>query len=573
MSFCLPKFAADELRKLLKERQLTPGMLSEMSSAERRQALSVLGAENAKTVNLLFERKLLLKNQQKAMISWAEQILGLKNKATPDTIAKVKQMTEIMSEQDIQKFKEDLIAKKLGLESITQEEAGRLINLANTVDKLKPQVEEMYKKDKLTKEDDLVRAEYGMNLALFKRYVSDLKVKGLDSQVLLGAVKNPGGFSKSIVASFDNSFWGNQGIFTMLNPKYVDLWAKNLIKSFSDMAKELRGLDTTIATEADVFSRKGAVDGTYAREKLAIGLRNEEAYPTSLPEKIPLLGRLFGASSAAYKNAALRLRADVADRLNKIAEKSGVDLTNKIEAEAIGDLVNSMTGRGGLGRAEPISPILNNYLFSPRLLRSTFDTLTSHLFNKRTKASAFAMKQAAQNLLGIAATYMAIISMYEALNPGSTETDPRGAHFGQVKVGNSWVNITGPLRPMLRTLSTLIPSFHNGEYAMWRKTATGKWMKFEVFPNKAPKYGAIVPLDIAEGFFEGKASPALAVVLDIWRQKDFNGNPPTPEGEASRLLTPISIQQYLQDKDNPNVDDVLKNTILNALGFSASTPK
>lgn len=577
MAFCLPKFAAEVLRKKLVSRELTPENLSEMTSEGRRTALSFLGEENAKQVNALFEGKLLLKNQQTAMINWAKQVLRMKPDVMRDTLSKVEKMTEVLTPKELDKFLEDIVEKKLGID-INAKEAGQLVDLANTVKQKKVAVDAMQKdptyKDRFnsgkeTPQEIQTRTEYGLSLQTFKDFVSNFKP--VDSTTL-------GGLTKSMVASVDNSFWGNQGIVALLDPLKSGIWAKNFIKSLGDLGKALKGEDPIKAVKADIYSRPNALNGNYTRGKVALGLATEEAYPTALPERIPLLGRLFKASSAAYNGAALRLRADLFDRELALAEKNGIDITDSTQIEPLGKMINSQTGRGEIGAS---GKVLNEYFFSPRLLKATFDTLTANLLNKDIGAkkvtdvfrgkftNPYALKQSAYTLMRITGTVLAVQAIANVLNPGSAETDPRGAHWGQIKVGDhTYISIAGPFRPLLRTVARLFPTYHDGRLGFWQKDANGKWRDLS-----DGKFGGTTPLDIAEQFVEGKASPVFGTLLTVWRGKDYNFNKPTITSSAVNLLTPMTIKNLWEGQSDPNTENAFLNTIVNAVGFQETTYK
>src|SRR5258708_5707699 len=112
MAFCLPRFAADALIKSLPE---DLSKLTELSSAERRKFFSdVVGEENAKQVNTMFESKLILKDQQAGIINWVKKVTGMSPEMKKSLIDKVNQMTEVLQPQNKQMFLEDLAAQKLG---------------------------------------------------------------------------------------------------------------------------------------------------------------------------------------------------------------------------------------------------------------------------------------------------------------------------------------------------------------------------------------------------------------------------------------------------------------------------
>jgi hypothetical protein len=176
--------------------------------------------------------------------------------------------------------------------------------------------------------------EAGVARAAFNDYVASLKPESKSLTLKewwemptvekpIVALRESFDIAKSIVASIDNSLWGNQGIVTFFDPKTNGIWIKNFLKSFGDIKRGLKGEDATLAARAEVYSRPDALNGLYEKQGIGIGLKREEAYPTSLPERageVPVVGpalvpfaRLFKASSEAYHAGSIRMRADLAD--------------------------------------------------------------------------------------------------------------------------------------------------------------------------------------------------------------------------------------------------------------------
>lgn len=553
MTFCLPKFGADALRERLVRGDINPDTLSRMTSQERRQTLSFLGEENAKKVNALFESKLLLKNQQQGMINWAKQVLNMKPQAMRDAISKVERNSELLTPDELDMFLEDLVEKKLGI-NVTIEEAGKLADMAKRVEESKGKIPD----DSPLRSPE--RLEYGLNLALFKEYVESLKIAN-DSPTLRKYIENPtkavydiSGAAKSLLASLDNSFFGRQGIKMMFtNP---DIWGRNFLKSWGDIAKSLGGGDPTLLIKADIFSRPNALNGNYARTKTALGIATEEAFPSSLPTRIPILGRLFKASEQTYNGAALRMRADLMDRTLANAEKAGIDITDVAQAESLGKLVNSMTGRGGIGRLEVIGKELNAALFSIKFLKSNFDTLTAHQFDM--KMTPYARKQAALNTLKIIGGMASTLAIAEQLWPGSVETDPRSSNFGKIKIGNTRFDITGGMGSMVVLASRLA----TGEV---KSSVSGKITEL----NK-DTFGALTKGDILLQFAEGKTSPALKAVIDNMTGSNFKGETPTLKSTALGLVTPLPFITW-QELQQPGAADPLIAMILSQLGIGVNT--
>lgn len=598
MPFCLPQFATDALKEKFISGEITPEKLLEIKDSNVRRELfaKIIGAENAKQVNALFESKIPLKNQQLGLVNWGERVLGLKDDVHyKDFLDRVKSVDEFMSPQKLDMFLEDAIERRLKVH-VSIEEIGKLTDLAKRVETFKAEVDKLdnTSADALkyeSKADEMKRMEYGVAAELFDDYARSLKPQAKDltfkefittpSKIVTRSFE----IAKSIVASLDNSLWGNQGISTLIDPKTTHIWVKGFMKSWGNMGKALVGIDPILAAKAKARSRPDAINGTFKREKIALSLNSEEAFPTSIPERladigkgnpvtnvvfkpIQLLGRFFKASSSAYNAGALELRVKTAEQLNKTARENGVDLFSKKNAEAIGHLVNSATGRGSLGKGEPIAPLLNVYMFSAKLLKGTFDTLTAHVFDPKVRSSPFAQRQAAFKLMRMTVTYIATMSLIEGMNPGSTDMDPRSPHFGQIKIGGTYFNTIGPYRPIIRTLSSLIPTFHDGKWGLWKKDEKGKWRDLT-----DGKFGQYNGLDMAEQFLENKASPGFRALMDYWRGKNFAGDKPTLESTGKDLITPITIKNYLDDKDNSNVENIFINSFINGLGFSATTPK
>ena len=101
---------------------------------------------------------------------------------------------------------------------------------------------------------------------------------------------------------------------------------------------------------------------------------------------------------------------------------------NKEELRAIGQLANSITGRGSLGKAEAISGALNKLFFSARYIRSQADTFIMP-FN--SKLTPFARQEALKHsltTLSAVGSLIATASMF-----GEVELDPRSSKFGKLK--------------------------------------------------------------------------------------------------------------------------------------------
>ena len=547
MAYCLPANLANKFIAGLKDGSIDPGKLSEMSSQQRRVLFQTfMGEIHAKYTNSLFESKLLLKNQQRGMITWAKTVSGLKPEAQRDIISKINKMTEMLNPESEKAFLEDLVAHKLRTR-VTIEQANKIAELAKiTTDK----------KNAMEQGGD--RMEYGRAMVAFSNHMTELK-NDAKKMTFVEAIKRPGklvveagGVSRSIKASMDNSALLRQGWKTLwTNPGY---WTRNAIKSFADIGKTIGGKNVIDEVKADIFSRP-----YYDKMKtadLAVATIEEE-FPSALPEKIPGVGRIYKAGQDAYTAFLYRQRADIFGKYLEIAERSGVDTDDKMQLRSIGKLVNSLTGRGALGVLEPAADVVNNVFFSPRLLKSNIDVLTAHIADP--KVSAFAKKQAAANLVKIISGTAAILLVAGAAAPGSVEWDPRSADFGKIKIGNTRFDVTGGMG----SLTTLVAR----QMANSTKSSTTGVVK----ELGTGEYGAATRLSLFYNFFENKLAPLPSAVKNLLKQRDFEGKRPTVISTARDLVVPIIVTNYQELKDDPDSADTLLAMIAEGLGVSTST--
>lgn len=531
---CLPPKLTKLFREKLKDGTINPEKISKMSSEERRTFFTeFLGENNAKEVNALFESKLLLKSQQRGIITWAKRVAGMKPEIQRDILSRVNKMTEVLQPENERAFLEDLAAHKLGV-TVTMEEAGKIAELAKVVAEKKEGI------------------EYGRAKVAFANYINELKgsiKKKLTPQEVAVEIA---GTAKSLKASLDNSAIFRQGWKTLwTNPQ---IWWKNALQSFGDIWNTIGGKKVMDEVNAEIISRP-----TYnlmKKAKLAVG-SIEEAFPSQIPEKIPVLGRIYTASQNAFTGFVYRTRADVFDKYIDIAKKSDIDLTDKAELESIGKLVNSLTGRGSLGRAEPAAQIVNNVFFSPRFLKSQIDVLTAHQFQKGV--TPFVRKQAAINLIKIIGGTAAVLTIANAINPDSVEEDPRSADFGKIRIGDTRFEVTGGMASLVTLAFRLIQS-------STKSSTTGK-----VTELNTGKFGAPTGKDVLYNFFENKLSPAVSVMKDILEGETFKGEKPTLIEEVKNLLMPIPITNFMELKDNPNSANIILAMIADALGIGTNT--
>jgi hypothetical protein len=269
---------------------------------------------------------------------------------------------------------------------------------------------------------------------------------------------------------------------------------------------------------------------------------------------------MYKASEAAYTGMVYRMRADVFDKYLTIAKTAGVDITDKVQLESIGKLVNSLTGRGTLskfGLSDKGGNTINNLFFSPRFLSSNIDFLTAHQLQKGV--TPFVRKTAAMNLLKVIAGSASVLAIANALMPGSVETDPRSSNFGKIRINGTTFDVSGGMGSILVLAAKLATKSS-------KSSTTNK-----VTPLDSGKFGAQSSVDVLVSFAEGKLSPIASLGKDLLTGRDFYGNKITPQGEANNLLTPLPITNTVQLYQAKNAP-ILAGIIADMLGISVNPP-
>jgi hypothetical protein len=272
---------------------------------------------------------------------------------------------------------------------------------------------------------------------------------------------------------------------------------------------------------------------------------------------------------SAYNAAALRMRADLADRIIDEAINAGV--TN-LEESGIGTLINSMTGRGRVHLTPGQAKTINATIFSIKYFKSQIDVLTAHIFDP--KMSPRTKKLALQNLLRLVGVLGGILGTAKLLDPESTDLDPRSNKFGKIYVGknhNIGINITAGLGGLVTLASRLVPTRHNGKWGLWYKSRKGKY--YNMWDKQ---YGQPEPDDFIVRFIEGKAAPAARIFLNLWKQKKWDGEKPTFKGELEEALKPISMGNVVDVFKSDETENLLLKLILasaNLLGVGSQEPK
>jgi hypothetical protein len=583
MATCLIPAKVEEFKKDLKERKLDLIKLFNMSSEARTKVFERYAGENASKVNLEFEKKLILKNRIKGIENWIEKQgeLGRYHPNKKSELNKIlqdykdKQAERVFSPKENEAFLADLAESKIGTR-ITEAEASNMFKLSSKAEDLLSKFNE----ETGTWSSPKAKAEYGASKVALEKYVEDLKsgketfkdlIKGRvqrfkqeakDNQplavtnLLTDTIKSISDNSVSLVATLDNSFLGRQGLNTLKT--HPSIWWEQMVKkSFSDYAKTIGGENALDALWADIYSNPLYISGELTKAKVIP--KTEEQFPSSLPEKIPVVGKAFKASENAFLGSGLRGRVKLYELYRDIAKENGVELNN-IEIESIGRLVNSLTARGQWGKkGEPAAVRL--VLWAPKMIKSHLDNLLLH----PTGASGltpFARKQAQINLLKIIASTAVVLGTANALQPGSAELDPRSSKAGKIVIGNG--KKAQSIAILLDLIGLNSTTYSNGDVAIDTTGGAGSIItlasRLALSSSKNSATGVVTPLgggygktsgfDLAVDFLANKTTPVAHAIIDILKGEKFGGVKPTVANTMYGLTTPISVQNFINLLDD-----------------------
>ena len=551
MAWCLTKTAEKNLREALRKDGDPQKMVNRGTEGRLAWFTKHVGAENAERLNYLFETKMLLKSQQRGLQSFVKY-MGGSTEIKTDFLTKVGRVEKALSKTEVTQFLETYVSRRLGI-SVSE---GDYKNITKTADKLN-KLKESFDAENLVWKSEKDGVNFGATQVVMNNFVESLKnpekpIKEMlkdrgyqfKAEAKKGAVRATGRLlvdtakaiadnSVSLVASFDDSFVGRQGAYTLLsgNPK---IWGKAFVASLSDFKNVLGNKKAEDALMATVLSDPLYITGEY--DKARIIDRVEEQYPTSLPERLPVVGKVLKASEVAFKNSGVRMRTELYKKMRAVNLAAGVEMTTE-QVKGLGKVINSLTARGDLGRLNN-SPILRLAMWAPKMLKGFADTMTAHTFSDIPKASK---KIALNNLARIVLITAIIEGIATAIDDDSTEFDPRSSDFLAIKVKDTRFKFL----PIIPQLITLMARMLTGKY---KSSTTGEIKEYGSGFAETSKFDTLI------NFFVNKAPPATRSVIDITKGRDFEGNEPTFSSVLVQAGVPISIQNLLDLAQNPTID-------------------
>jgi len=347
---------------------------------------------------------------------------------------------------------------------------------------------------------------------------------------------------KSLMASADFSAPLRQGaILSARNPKVALSATVEMFKqAFSEKAQK-QWLAELHAS--DVYHYMKAAD-LYLSEPTVRLAAKEEAFISNIAGKIPGWGRVVKGSERAYTGYLNKLRADVFSQFYDAAVRDGLhgkELSENLKSYA--KFVNNATGRGHLGKLEMASNLMNATMFSPRYVASRFNLLANPkmYYDMPPRVRMEALKSMG-TYIGVG---MATLAIAKAAGL-SVEIDPRNTDFGKIKVDNTRYDIWAGFQQWVRLFAQL---------------ATNEVKKSDgTIKELGEGYKADDRLDLLGKFARSKASPALAITMNMLSGKDMGGSKVTPLSEATRSVIPL----YIQDMRNIYKEEGASSALISA---------
>lgn len=509
MAFCLIKEYSDKFLIALRNGEISPEKMVEMTSAQRKEFLSnYVGVDNAREVNALFESKLLLKNQQKAIVSWAKKVGGLTNLRSTKTLTdKVMEMKDVFGLND-DKFLNDLVNKRLGID-ISEEEGKIIGEHAAKLDELWKKAEEKIPGEVKSKNQvkEVLRQdfpEYFRTQQEMEKFIREQipgKLYTSAGEKVYGYPLEALQISRQLITGPDVSFLTRQGQAMIGTKEWRDA-AKNL-------GRYLKSESAVDGLEAEMMINKYADILLANRKDLGLTLlatntrQRDEMFVNDLVKNFPVWSQ-FGRANEAFINE-LRFRRYV--NMLELAEKEGVDIMDKAFQKDLAEVIGAATGRGSLGGLEKTAGGLGGLMFSPRWMASRI-RLVSNVITKK----GFARKEAAKSLsrsLSLTAGFLTLASLAGA----NVDLNTTSSDFGKIKIGNTRIDPTGGMAQYIVLLS-------RGLQGKTTSSITGKTTDLN-----SGTYGDPTYLSVVGNFFRNKTTPLVGAILDGFEGKTFEGVP------------------------------------------------
>lgn len=576
-ALCLPRGKANAIKQALKSGDISIESLYKMDSGARQLLFkNYVGRDFAPTLNAKFEQAM-LSNQKKAMANWVKQVTKPKEPARRDMMKRVEGLEKALANNEGGRFFADLAEMKLGV-AVTEEEATNLLQMAKLARETKEAIPQEYlllRKAPKLKDTPIEVYRFAVAQDNFVNYSRELITKAEQPTVSeylkyrqFDAVVDMANAMKSTAASIDISFMGRQGINLLFKGRIKE-WGRGMSNNVKVFGKTLfekqpglfqsRSDAAMRATMIDIYRQPNYLNGKYnaARDGYGLGVTKEEAFPSSLPGRVPILGRFFHASENAFNTTALTLRKELANTYIELLERSGQDVYDPDIANGLSRLVLSSTGRGPLGRLGVFGKELNALFFSVRYWSALLDTMTLNQFGvQNPEVRKLAAKEGLKMYASLAALYATYYTINNDSVPWLKEGGANSSDFGRIKVtDNIQIDPTGGMSGHMRVMAQLASGWkYNGKDYTWQDLDEGGFAsesRWSVFSD----------------YVTGKGSPFVGALGESITGKKFGGEETNTFRAFLEASTPITSELIVEELQKGE-SDAMVAIILEAFGVS-----
>ena len=164
----------------------------------------------------------------------------------------------------------------------------------------------------------------------------------------------------------------------------------------------------------------------------------------------------------AYVTMLNKLRFEVMDDMVIQAEKNLGKKVTERELDSIASFINYATGRGPLGPAEALAPVLNGLFFAPKFATSRFALPAKTALEAGrgfTGVGGATNRATSRRMARDMALFVGVgLSMVKLAELGGAETsvDPRSSDFGKIKLGKTRIDIWGGFQQVARLTAQMI---------------------------------------------------------------------------------------------------------------------
>jgi hypothetical protein len=368
------------------------------------------------------------------------------------------------------------------------------------------------------------------------------------------------GAPKAALASFDLSGGGRQG--AVLGSRFPKVFAKaekdsvGYLTSGEKFNKAMS--DHALSPNADIYDEWG-IEWADPRKNFS-----EEAFRSSLPEKVPIAGIGVSASNRAYTGVLSDIRLGAADEIIKQLQDTGIDVHAWPDEwkKSMGKFINTATGRGSGkegGLFERWAPALNDTLFSPKLWKSRLDMLNpKYYWDLKGPAKRYAL-QSAGSFAGVAAV---ILGLADQIPGAEVEYDARSSDFLKIKVGDTRYDVLG--------------GFQQNIVFAWRQV-TGEKISSQsgrITDLTEGGFGQGNRLTLLADLIESKSNPLFGFVKEQIEGRDKSGNELTLADRAAgvaNLAIPLSVQETVSQIGRYGVAQGVAGSLPSYVGAGAQT--